>query len=137
MMQKLGMEKGEAIEHPWVTKAIENAQRKVEGHNFDIRKNLLEYDNVANDQRKVIYAQRNELMAADDISAKIAAMREDMVDTLISTYIPPQSMDELWDVPGWNKPWNRKSVCRCRCGNGWTKTTNCMKSPCVNASTKR
>ena len=100
MMQKLGMEKGEAIEHPWVTKAIENAQRKVEGHNFDIRKNLLEYDNVANDQRKVIYAQRNELMAADDISAKIAAMREDMVDTLISTYIPPQSMDELWDVPG-------------------------------------
>jgi preprotein translocase subunit SecA len=75
MMQKLGMQKGEAIEHPWVTKAIENAQRKVEGRNFDIRKQLLEYDDVANDQRKVIYQQRRELMDGDDISETIAAMR--------------------------------------------------------------
>jgi len=75
LMQKLGMEEGEAIEHPWVTKAIENAQRKVEGRNFDIRKQLLEFDNVANDQRKVIYEQRNELMAADDISETITAIR--------------------------------------------------------------
>ena len=67
LMQKLGMEEGEAIEHPWVTKAIENAQRKVEGHNFDMRKNLLEYDDVANDQRKVVYEQRNELMETDDM----------------------------------------------------------------------
>ena len=68
LMKKLGMEKGEAIEHPWVSKAIENAQRKVEGHNFNIRKNLLEFDDVANDQRKVIYGQRSELMSTDDVS---------------------------------------------------------------------
>ncbi len=100
IMQKLGMQEGEAIEHPWVTKAIENAQRKVEAHNYDIRKALLEYDDVANDQRKVIYEQRNELMAADDISETIAAIRHDVVNDLISEHIPPQSMDEQWDVPG-------------------------------------
>ncbi|MGB0713216.1 MAG: preprotein translocase subunit SecA [Gammaproteobacteria bacterium] len=100
MMQKLGMEDGEAIEHPWVTKAIENAQRKVESHNFDIRKNLLDYDDVSNDQRKVIYSQRNELMAADDISDTIAKIRHDVTDEIISGYIPPGSIDEQWDVPG-------------------------------------
>ena len=71
LMQKLGMEEGEAIEHKWVSKAIENAQRKVEGHNFDIRKQVLEFDDVANDQRKVIYEQRNELMAADNVAELI------------------------------------------------------------------
>jgi preprotein translocase subunit SecA len=76
-MQKLGMEKNEAIEHPWVTKAIENAQRKVEAHNFDIRKNLLEFDDVANDQRKVMYGWRNELMEAKDVSATLKDMRAD------------------------------------------------------------
>jgi preprotein translocase subunit SecA len=100
MMQKLGMREGEAIEHPWVNKAIENAQRKVEGHNFDIRKNLLQFDDVANDQRKVIYAQRNDLMDLDDISETITAIREDVLNDLISRYIPPQSLDEQWDVPG-------------------------------------
>ena len=100
LMQKLGMEEGEAIEHPWVTKAIENAQRKVEGHNFDIRKQLLEYDDVANDQRTVIYEQRNELMGADDISDTIRVMREDVVNGLIDEYIPPQSLDEQWDIAG-------------------------------------
>jgi preprotein translocase subunit SecA len=100
LMQKLGMEKGEAIEHPWVTKAIENAQRKVEGHNFDIRKQLLEYDDVANDQRKVVYQQRSELMATDDVSDTIKAIRHDVVNGLIDEYIPPQSMDEQWDIPG-------------------------------------
>ncbi|MDE2089437.1 MAG: SEC-C domain-containing protein, partial [Gammaproteobacteria bacterium] len=100
IMQKLGMKEGEAIEHPWVTKAIENAQRKVEAHNFDIRKHLLEYDNVANDQRKVIYEQRNELLAAEDIAATITAIRKDVLDALISEYIPPGSLDEQWDVPG-------------------------------------
>jgi preprotein translocase subunit SecA len=100
LMQKLGMQKGEAIEHPWVNKAIENAQRKVEGHNFDIRKNLLEYDDVANDQRKVIYGQRAELMATDDVSEGVAAMREDVLNNVISTYIPPESLEEMWDVPG-------------------------------------
>jgi preprotein translocase subunit SecA len=100
MMQKLGMQEGEAIEHPWVTKAIENAQRKVEGRNFDIRKQLLEYDDVANDQRKVIYEQRRELMDGDDISATVGAMRADVLNNLISGYIPPQSLEEQWDVPG-------------------------------------
>jgi len=103
LMQKLGMEKGEAIEHPWVNKAIENAQRKVEGHNFDIRKNLLEYDDVANDQRKVIYGQRAELMETDDVSESIAAMREAVVNEVISTYIPPESLEEMWDVAGLEK----------------------------------
>jgi preprotein translocase subunit SecA len=100
LMQKLGMQEGEAIEHPWVNKAIENAQRKVEGHNFDIRKQLLEYDDVANDQRKVVYQQRAELMASDDVSETIKAIREDVVNEMISIYIPPQSLDEMWDIAG-------------------------------------
>jgi len=74
-MQKLGMEEGEAIEHSLVTRAIENAQRKVEGHNFDVRKHLLEYDDVANDQRKVIYEQRDEVMDAEEVSETVTAMR--------------------------------------------------------------
>jgi preprotein translocase subunit SecA len=98
MMQKLGMQQGEAIEHPWVTKAIENAQRKVEGRNFDIRKQLLEYDDVANDQRKVIYQQRRELMETNDISDTIEVMRKDVIDQLISAYIPPGSLEEQWSV---------------------------------------
>ena len=100
IMQKLGMEEGEAIEHPWVSKAIENAQRKVEGHNFDIRKQLLEYDDVANDQRKVIYEQRNELMGSDDISDTVKGIRVDVVNNVINEFIPPQSLEEQWDVPG-------------------------------------
>ncbi len=100
LMQKLGMQEGEAIEHPWVTKAIESAQRKVEAHNFDIRKHLLEYDDVANDQRKVVYAQRDELLAADDISETIREIRRDVVGAVIDTYIPPESIEEQWDVAG-------------------------------------
>ena len=100
IMQKLGMQEGEAIEHPWVTKAIENAQRKVEGRNFDIRKQLLEYDDVANDQRKEIYALRNELMASDDVSDQVGAIRRDVVSEVIDACIPPESLDEQWDVPG-------------------------------------
>jgi preprotein translocase subunit SecA len=100
LMQKLGMQEGEAIEHPWVTKAIENAQRRVEGRNFDIRKQLLEYDDVANDQRKVIYEQRNELMDSEDISETIAAIRRDIVNGVINVYIPPESLEEQWDIPG-------------------------------------
>ena len=100
MMQKLGMQEGEAIEHPWVTKAIENAQRKVEGRNFDIRKQLLEYDDVANDQRKVIYQQRRELMDGEHVTETIVAMRNDVVNELINGYIPPQSLEEQWDVAG-------------------------------------
>ncbi|HQS38116.1 MAG: preprotein translocase subunit SecA [Methylotenera sp. 24-45-7] len=99
IMGKLNMPDGEAIEHPWVTRAIENAQRKVEGRNFDIRKQLLEYDDVSNDQRKVIYEQRNELLDATDIGQTIAAMREDVLISMIATHIPPDSVEEMWDVP--------------------------------------
>ena len=100
LMKRLGMERGEAIEHKWVNRAIENAQRKVEGHNFDIRKQLLEYDDVANDQRKVVYAQRNELMGETDLSDVVKDIREDVVGSVISAYIPEGSLDEQWDVPG-------------------------------------
>ncbi|MBU2572294.1 MAG: preprotein translocase subunit SecA [Gammaproteobacteria bacterium] len=100
LMQKLGMGDGEAIEHPWVTRSIENAQRKVESRNFDIRKQILAYDDVANDQRKVIYAQRNELMAAEDISDIMSEIRKDVVNNVITQYIPPKTMEEQWDTKG-------------------------------------
>jgi len=100
LMQKLGMGNGEAIEHPWVTRSIESAQRKVEGRNFDVRKEILAYDDVANDQRKVVYAQRNELMAAEEISDIITAIREDVVNNVITQYIPPKTMVEQWDTKG-------------------------------------
>jgi preprotein translocase subunit SecA len=100
LMQKLGMGNGEAIEHPWVTKSIENAQRKVESRNFDVRKEILSYDDVANDQRKVIYAQRNELMEADEISEIISAIRKDVVNDVIDQYIPPKSLEDQWNKKG-------------------------------------
>ncbi|MFT4993524.1 MAG: preprotein translocase subunit SecA [Paraglaciecola sp.] len=100
MMKRLGMEHGEAIEHPWVTRAIENAQRKVEGRNFDTRKQLLDFDDVANDQRKVIYEQRNELLDEGDISLTIDAIREDVVGGILDDYIPQQSLEEMWDIAG-------------------------------------
>jgi preprotein translocase subunit SecA len=99
-MQALGMEKGEAIEHRMVTNAIEKAQRKVEGRNFDIRKQLLEYDDVANDQRQVVYAQRNDLLEAEDISETIEAIRIDVVNEAVSDFIPPLSVEEQWDIAG-------------------------------------
>ncbi|MEZ5447454.1 MAG: preprotein translocase subunit SecA [Gammaproteobacteria bacterium] len=100
IMQKLGMQPGEAIEHPWVTRAIENAQRKVEARNFDIRKQLLEYDDVANDQRKIIYEQRNDLMDAEEIAQTIVDIREDVVNGIVQQYVPPQSFEEHWNIPG-------------------------------------
>ena len=103
IMEKLKMPEGEAIEHSWVTKAIENAQRKVEGRNFDIRKQLLEYDDVANDQRKVIYEQRNELLDSDHTSETIAAMRADVLSELMQGYIPPGSMEDMWDIASLEK----------------------------------
>ncbi|MEZ5568178.1 MAG: preprotein translocase subunit SecA [Halioglobus sp.] len=99
-MQALGMEKGEAIEHRMVTNAIEKAQRKVEGRNFDIRKQLLEYDDVANDQRQIIYQQRNDLLGEADVSETITAIRRDVINEAIDTHIPPMSVEEQWDVPG-------------------------------------
>ena len=103
IMERLKMPEGEAIEHPWVTRAIENAQRKVEGRNFDIRKQLLEYDDVANDQRKVIYEQRNELLEVTDVGQTISAMRHDVIDNMVSTYVPPGSVEEQWDVASLEK----------------------------------
>jgi preprotein translocase subunit SecA len=103
IMNRLNMPEGEAIEHPWVTRAIENAQRKVEQRNFDIRKQLLEYDDVSNDQRKVIYEQRNELLASADIGDTIRAMRDDVLNETINQHIVPGSMDEQWDVAGLEK----------------------------------
>jgi preprotein translocase subunit SecA len=98
LMQKLGMEEGEAIEHPWVSKAIENAQRKVEAHNFDIRKQLLQYDDVANDQRKVIYAQRDDLLHADNISEAIRNMRLDVVENVFRSHVAANSIEEQWQI---------------------------------------
>ncbi|WP_296436536.1 preprotein translocase subunit SecA [Zhongshania sp.] len=100
IMQALGLEKGEAIEHRMVSNAIEKAQRKVEGRNFDMRKQLLEYDDVANDQRQIIYQQRNELLEADDISEMLKAIRADVVGDVVGEYIPPQTLEEQWDISG-------------------------------------
>ena len=102
-MQALGMERGEAIEHRMVTNAIEKAQRKVEERNFDIRKQLLEYDDVANDQRQIIYRQRDELLSDDEIEETITAIRQDVVNDAIDGFIPPMSVEEQWDVPGLEK----------------------------------
>ncbi len=102
-MQALGMERGEAIEHRMVTNAIEKAQRKVEGRNFDIRKQLLEYDDVANDQRQIIYRQRDELLSDDEIGETITAIREDVVNDAVDSFIPPMSVEEQWDIPGLEK----------------------------------
>ncbi|WNO09626.1 preprotein translocase subunit SecA [Teredinibacter sp. KSP-S5-2] len=102
-MQAMGMEKGEAIEHRMVTNAIEKAQRKVEGRNFDYRKQILEYDDVANDQRRVIYAQRNELLEAETIDEAVAGIREDVISNVIDGYIPPQSVAEQWNTDGLEK----------------------------------
>ncbi len=103
IMNKFKLPEGEAIEHVWVTRAIENAQRKVEARNYDMRKQILEYDDVSNDQRKVIYQQRNELMDSRDISETIGGMRESVLQRTVSEYISPGSMEEQWDVPGLEK----------------------------------
>ena len=100
MMKKLGMENGEAIEHPWVSRAIENAQRKVEGRNFDMRKSLLDYDDVANEQRKVIYQQRNGVMDSDEITETIDNIWDDVFNSCIDEYVPLQSLTEQWDLAG-------------------------------------
>jgi len=100
LMKSLGMEEGEAIEHPWVTRAIENAQTKVEGRNFDQRKEILAYDDVANDQRKVVYEHRNELMASEDISGMVSDIRHDVLNDVVTKYIPAKTMEEQWDISG-------------------------------------
>jgi preprotein translocase subunit SecA len=99
-LQTAGMKEGEVIESRMLSKQIERAQRKVEAHNFDARKNLLEYDDVANDQRKVIYQQRTELMAAEDVADAVAGIRHEVVNTIIDRFVPPRSPEELWDIDG-------------------------------------
>ncbi|MDO8268327.1 MAG: preprotein translocase subunit SecA [Moraxellaceae bacterium] len=103
MMRSLGMQKGEAIEHRWVTRSIEGAQRKVESRNFDIRKNLLKYDDVANDQRRAIYSQRDSILAAESIAENVDLIHQDVINTVISEFIPPQSVDHQWDIAGLEK----------------------------------
>ncbi len=100
MMKRLGMEKGEAIEHKMVNRAIENAQKKVEGMNYDARKHLLEYDDVANDQRKVIYGLRDELMSSDDVQERLATMRRTVIGDIYTGYISTAQAEEDWDVEG-------------------------------------
>ena len=100
IMESLGMGNGEALEHRMITRSIENAQRKVEGHNFDIRKNLLQYDDIANDQRKIVYQQRDDILKASDITNAVKMMREQVFSDLIAKYIPPQSYAEQWDLKG-------------------------------------
>ena len=98
VLQKLGLQEGEAITHPWINKALEKAQQKVEARNFDIRKNLLEYDDVMNDQRKVIFEQRIEMMDAEDVSETVVEMRHDVVDNIIEKAIPPRAYPEQWNI---------------------------------------
>ncbi|MCH9769245.1 MAG: preprotein translocase subunit SecA, partial [Gammaproteobacteria bacterium] len=100
LMRRLGIKEGDVIQHPWISNAIEKAQRRVEGLNFDIRKNLLEYDDVANDQRKVIYQQRSELLRTDNITETVAAIREEAISGMIEQFVPPQSIEEQWDMVG-------------------------------------
>ncbi|MEX3011392.1 preprotein translocase subunit SecA [Hoeflea sp. TYP-13] len=100
MLKKLGLKEDEAIVHPWINKALERAQKKVEARNFDIRKNLLKFDDVMNDQRKVIFEQRLELMDAEDISETTADMRQDVIDDLVSSHIPERAYAEQWDIEG-------------------------------------
>jgi len=103
IMQRLKMPEGEAIESSWVSRSIESAQRKVEAHNFDIRKQLLEYDDVANDQRKVIYEQRDELLESTDVSETVTSLRQGVVSDIFRAHLPPESVEEQWDVPGLEK----------------------------------
>jgi len=100
MLQRLGLQEGEAIVHPWINKALEKAQQKVEARNFDIRKNLLKFDNVMNDQRKVVYEQRRDLMQAEDLKDDVAGMRHEVIDDLMSRYVPEKAFAEQWDVAG-------------------------------------
>ena len=100
VMARMGLKEDDIIESPLVTKQIANAQRKVEAHNFDIRKNLLDFDDVNNDQRKVIYGQRDELLEADSVQENILAIRQDAVMALVTRHVPPESIDEQWDLPG-------------------------------------
>ncbi len=123
MMRSLGLENGEAIEHRWVTRAIENAQRKVEGRNFDIRKNLLEYDDVANDQRQVVYSQRDQILETDDLTTSVKGIRYDVILEVVHSYMPPGSVEDQWDVPGLEKALEAEFQCNAAVGQ-WLNEDN-------------
>jgi len=107
LLQRLGLEKGEAIAHPWVNKALEKAQQKVEARNFEIRKNILKYDNVLNDQRRVVFEQRKEIMATEDVSDQIADFRHQIVEELVFRHIPEKAYAEQWDAAGLEEEVNK------------------------------
>jgi len=118
MLQRFGLKEGEAIVHPWVNKALEKAQQKVEARNFDIRKNILKYDNVMNNQRKVIYEQRRELMRAVDVSSTVEEMRHDVIDALVTRFMPANAYAEQWDTKGLHEEAIRVLGSTCRSSTG-------------------
>lgn len=129
-----GMDEGEAIESKMLSRSIEKAQRKVEGRNFDIRKQLLEYDDVANDQRKVVYELRDELMSSDDISEMIEHNREDVFTSVIDEYIAPQSLEDMWDIAGLQDRLKNDFDSEFDIQGWLTKTTSFTKKHCANVS---
>jgi len=130
LLSRAGMREGEAIESKLLTRQIERAQRKVESHNFDIRKNLLEYDDVANDQRKVVYHQRTELMEADDIGDSIAAIRDEVIGQLVDQYLPPGSLDEQWDADGLTNAFDHEFILSLNIGD-WIKEDSRMNTDAI------
>src|SRR6186713_247427 len=134
IMQRLKMPDGEAIEHPWVTRAIENAQRKVEARNFDMRKHLLEYDDVANDQRKAIYESRNQLLESTDISERITAIRAEVIAGFIAQHIPPKAWKSNGIFRDSKKRWPPSSSSICRSSSGWPTSPTWTKRSCARAS---
>ena len=137
IMQGLGMQRGEAIEHKMVTNAIEKAQKKVEGRNFDMRKQLLDYDDVANDQRTQVYAQRNELMDAEDLSDLVDAVRRDVFKSVVAGFIPPQSLIEQWDIPGLTEEFATQFGLEIRFKPGLMRMSRFTKKRCWKRSLKR
>ena len=135
-LQTAGMKEGEVIESKMLSRQIERAQRKVEAYNFDLRKNLLEYDDVANDQRKVIYQQRTELMAAEDISDSITGIRAEVVNGIIDQFVPRESPEEEWNLPGSRKPSSAISRPRSTRRPGSMPITTSTRPGCASASSR-
>jgi len=135
-MERLGMPEGEPIEHGLVTRSIESAQRKVEAHNFDIRKQLLEYDNVANDQRREIYHLRNTILESQDVSDQIQSLREGVITDLFRVHVPEESMEEQWDIPGLETVYAAELRLELPLPNGWPPSLAWTTRPCSSAQSK-
>lgn len=130
MLNRLGIEKGESIEHPWVSRAVENAQKKVEAHNYEIRKNLLEYDNVANEQRQIIYEQRDEFLTADEVTETVQNAIPEVLGMLVDEHLPPQSLEEQWDVPALERSLALKFGLSCAVGD-WLKEDDALEQDAI------